>query len=254
MKKKILAIFMATMMSVSIAACGSSGESADTEATPGVTEEAEATPEATPETTVTPEVTEEIATPTQAEQVIAPYESDLTSGAYYVGFHIPEGVYNVTVNSGVGNILTKTGITSALGSASGVSYADSYNNLTLANGDVLTVTQSLNIKLSTQEAYYSTMQPYDNPATEPVELSAGSYVIGQDVPAGIYDMVATGDLVTVNTSDLNVNASLTNNETLAVSSAISYKNAELLEGATLTVQSGSVTLTPTADITPLTPQ
>lgn len=49
MKKKIIAIFMATMMSVSIAACGSSGGSADAEATPEVTEEAEATPEATEE-------------------------------------------------------------------------------------------------------------------------------------------------------------------------------------------------------------
>ncbi len=49
MKKKILAVFMATMMSVSVAACGSSGGSADAEATPEVTEEAEAKPEATEE-------------------------------------------------------------------------------------------------------------------------------------------------------------------------------------------------------------
>lgn len=68
MKKKIIAIFMATMMSVSIAACGSSGGSADAESTPEVTEEAEATPETTPETTATPEVTEGIATPTPEEQ------------------------------------------------------------------------------------------------------------------------------------------------------------------------------------------
>ena len=49
MKRKVLAIFMATMMSVSIAACGSSGGSADAEATPAATEETATTPEATEE-------------------------------------------------------------------------------------------------------------------------------------------------------------------------------------------------------------
>lgn len=44
MKKKILAVLMATMMSVSIAACGSSGGSADTETTPEVAEETEEEP------------------------------------------------------------------------------------------------------------------------------------------------------------------------------------------------------------------
>lgn len=247
MKKKILSLMLASLLIFSMAACGGAETPNSTE-TQEESTVSETTGTATPIPTVPP-----TATPTP-EPIIAPYETDLTSGAYYVGFHIPEGVYNVTVNSGVGNILTKTGITSALGSASGVSYADSYNNLTLANGDILKVTQSLNIKITTQEAYYSTMQSYNNTATQPMELSAGNYVIGQDIPAGIYDISTTGDLVTVNTNDFSVSATLTSNETLASSSATSYKNAELLEGQTLTVQSGAVTLTPTANITPLTPQ
>lgn len=64
---------------------------------------------------------------------------------------------------------------------------------------------SINIKISTQEAYYSTMRNYDNPATGEIEISAGTYSIGQDIPAGVYDMTIVSGTANVNTNDYSFN-------------------------------------------------
>lgn len=242
MKKKLATLLLAGALALSITACGGESDSSSNDSA---------------ETTEGENVNEdntESEEDSEPEQVIAPYETDLTCGYYVAGIHMPEGVYNLTVNSGLGNIMTKSGVTSSMGSGTGVEYAQSFDNLTLQNGDVLTVTQSLNIHIATNEAYYSSMTAYENPATEEKELTAGNYVIGQDVQAGLYDVtLVSGDLVNVNTTDYVVSTALTNNEILKESSATSCKNMELLEGQTLSVQSGTIKLTPCADNTPLTP-
>ncbi len=112
---------------------------------------------------------------------------------------------------------------------------------------------SINIKISTQEAYYSTMRNYDNPATGEMEISAGTYSIGQDIPAGVYDMTIVSGTANVNTNDYSFSAMLTDDVILAESVASSYKNLELLGGQILTVQSGTVKITATPNIVPLTP-
>lgn len=112
---------------------------------------------------------------------------------------------------------------------------------------------SINIKISTQEAYYSTMRNYDNPATGEMEISAGTYSIGQDIPAGVYDMTIVSGTANVNTNDYSFSAMLTDDAILAESVASSYKNLELLGGQILTVQSGTVKITATPNIVPLTP-
>lgn len=243
MKKKLVTLLLAGILALSVTACGDESSNSSNDTTEPSKEETTDT-----ENTKSQEETE-------PEQVIAPYETDLTCGYYVAGVHFPEGVYNLTVNSGLGNILTKSGVTSALGTGSGVEYAQSFDNLTLQNGDVLTVTQSLNIHLTTDEAYYSSMTAYDNPATEEKELSAGNYVIGQDIPAGLYDVsIVDGTIVNVNTDTLSVSTALTNDETLKSSTATTCKNAELIDGQTLTVSSGTIKLTPCADNEPLSPQ
>lgn len=236
MKKKIATLLIAGTLALSVTACGGSGDDASSTDSSETTE-AEETPAEEP------------------EQVIAPYETDLTCGYYVAGVHIPEGVYNVTVNSGLGNLMTRSGVSTALGSGSGVQYADSFNNLTLQNGDTLIITQSLNAHIASQEAYYSTMTEYDNPATEGKDLAPGNYVVGQDIQAGLYDVtMVSGDSATLNTNDYVVSTSITTNEILKSSMAESCKNFELTDGQTLLIQSGTVKLTPCADNVPLTPQ
>ena len=58
MKKKVLALFLATMMSMGIVACGSSDNS--TAAAPEVTGESSATPAPTKEASATPEATDDL--------------------------------------------------------------------------------------------------------------------------------------------------------------------------------------------------
>lgn len=239
MKKKLMGLGLTMAMVISLTACG--GGNSDNNASPAQDTSA-------PETTTSaPEAT------TEAPEVIAPFETDLQSGAYYVGLNIPEGIYNVTVNSGLGNIMTTSGVSSALGSGTAVEYADSFNNLTLANGDILTVTQSLDIKISTDEAYYSSMSSYENPATEEYEFDPGNYVVGTDVAAGIYDIEIVSGTANVNTDDYSFSTMLTDDDIISESAANSFKNAELLEGQTLVITSGTVKLTPSPDMSPLTP-
>lgn len=255
MKKKLVALMLAGAMAFSMAACGGSDEAEPAAEETQVEETEEASDSVQSSDTQNTESSGTDVSSEEPEQVIAPYETDLTCGYYMAGIHIPEGVYNISVNSGIGNIMTKTGVTSALGSGAGVEYADSYSNLTLQNGDVLTVTQSLNIHISTEEAYYSSMSPYTNPATEEKELGAGSYVVGQDIQAGVYDVsIVSGDIVNLNTSDYSFSTALTSNDTLKGSTATDCKNVELIDGQTLSVSSGTVKLTPCADNEPLTPQ
>lgn len=204
-----------------------------------------------PPTEKSTETVTEVTTATETEasteasaDIIEPYVAELEPGAYYVGLHIPEGIYNVKVISGIGNIMTTSGVTSAMGSNSAAEYAETYDNLTLENGDVLKVTQSLSIEISTEEAYYSTVSTYENPATERQDLSPGNYVVGENIPAGIYDISILEGTANVSLDDYSFTAMFSDNETLSESSGSSYKNLELLEGQTLQVSSGSVTLEP----------
>ena len=243
MKKKVFAVMLAAAMVLSLAACGGG----DSEKKDDKKAKSESTEK---EDTAKDEESEE---PAQQEAVTGPFETELEPGAYFVGLHIPEGVYNITVVSGLGSMLTKSGINSAMGSGSAVKYADSYDNATLANGDILTLTQTLKVKITTQEAYFSSMTSYENRAKEEKELSPGDYVIGQDVPAGIYDMSIVSGTANAKLDDYSFTAMLTDNAALAESSSTTFKNLELLEGRTLQISSGTVKLTPAPNITPIAP-
>ena len=254
MKNKIVTLMLVGMLAVSTAACGGPKDDSSS----GKQKES-ATEETGNETTPVEEKTDEPTqqeskdTPEPAADVIEPYETDLTPGSYTAGLHIPEGVYNVQVTSGLGTMMTSTGTVSAMGTGTAVEYATTFDNLTLKAGDTLELTQSLSVKITTQEANLSKMTGYDNPATEEKELSPGNYVVGQDIPAGLYDLSIVSGTANVTLDDYSFTAMLTDNAALAESTGTSYKNLELAEGRTVQVASGTVKLTPTADIAAPTP-
>ena len=66
-------------------------------------------------------------------------------------------------------------------------------------------------------------------------------------------MTIVSGTANVNTNDYSFSAMLTDYVILAESVASSYKNLELLGGQILTVQSGTVKITATPNIVPLTP-
>lgn len=254
MKNKIVTLILVGMLAVSTAACGGpkDDKSSDTQKESTVDDAGEETTP-TEEKTDDPEETEPEDAPEPAAEVIEPYETDLAAGTYVVGLHIPEGVYNVQVNSGLGTMMTSTGTVSAMGTGTAVEYATTFDNLTLKVGDTLELSQSLNVKITTQEANLTKMTGYDNPATEEKELSPGNYVVGQDISAGVYDLSIVSGTANITLDDYSFTAMLSDNATLAESTGTTYKNLELEEGRTVQVTSGTVKLTPTADIAAPTP-
>lgn len=261
--KRMIVVLMAAVLALTLVACGGSGSdeksnenttSAKSSETTG--EESSANPEESkaPAAESTSSESSSSAEP-QIEDVTAPHKVELSPGSYWVGLHIPEGVYNVQVISGIGNLMTKSGVTAALGSGAAADYGDTYNNLTLANGDILELTQSLTVQISTDEAHFNTTSNFKNPATETKELSAGTYTVGQDVYAGLYDLSAVeGMTINVSLSDYSFSAMLSADKSLAESSGSSYKNLELKDGQTLQVSSGTIKLSPVGPIETLRPQ
>ena len=260
MKKKILTMLLAAVLVVSLAACGSGGKeatekSANKSAASEDKKQAETkdNDEAGSQKEDTTKEPEKAAEETP-EVVTGPYETELEAGDYYVGSHIPEGVYNVEVVSGLGNMMTKSGIVTSLGSGTGVEYASTYENAALKNVDVLKLTQSLKVKISTQEATFSTMTGYENTAKEEKEFGPGDYLIGQDITPGYYDIsVVSGTIVNVSLTDGAFTGMFSSDPAMAESAGSSYKNVAFREGATLKVSTGSIKITPMANVTPITP-
>lgn len=249
MKNKFVTFMLIGMLAVSATACGGPKDDSSSD-----TQKESTTEEPGKDTPSAEEKADEPAdTPEPAADVIEPYETDLAPGTYTVGLHIPEGVYNVQVTSGLGTMMTSTGTVSAMGTGTAVEYATTFDNLTLKAGDTLELSQSLNVKITTQEANLTKMTGYDNPATEEKELSPGNYVVGQDIPVGVYDLSIVSGTANVTLDDYSFTAMLTDNAALAESTGTSYKNLELEEGRTVQVTSGTVKLTPTADIAEPTP-
>lgn len=261
--KRMIVVFMAAVLALALVACGGSGSddksnenttSSKTSETTG--EESSANTEESKETAAesTSSESSSSAEP-KIEDVTAPHKVELSPGSYWVGLHIPEGVYNVKVISGIGNLMTESGVTAALGSGAAADYGDTYNNLTLANGDILELTQSLTVQISTDEAHFNTTSNFKNPATETKELAAGTYTVGQDFSAGLYDLSAVeGMTINVSLSDYSFSAMLSADKNLSESSGSSYKNLELKDGQTLQVSSGTIKLSPVGPIETLRPQ
>jgi len=109
-----------------------------------------------------------------------------------------------------------------MGTGSVAEYSKTYNNATLSNGDILHLSQSLTVKISTQEACFSSMGSYENPASGEVELSAGTYNVSQDIPAGVYDVSVVNVTGNVTLVDYSFTAMLSADEALAESTGTTY--------------------------------
>lgn len=123
-----------------------------------------------------------------------PYETQLTAGHYIAGKDIPVGTYNITWISGNGNVMGgsifRGGINEIFGTDS--SYAiTSYANCTLNQGEVLTIMDDLKVDIASAAADVEGMVPRQQAAgLGTFQLSAGSYLIGQDIPAGTFNITA----------------------------------------------------------------
>ncbi|MCL2368463.1 MAG: S-layer homology domain-containing protein [Oscillospiraceae bacterium] len=120
-----------------------------------------------------------------------PVSFRLSAGQYIVGVDIPAGVYNVTAVSGAGNLqgevhslgfLGLNEILAAPGTPALVG-TQTFRNLRLTNGDVFRVMGNLVAEFAIRTP--SMPQPGTN-----FSLSVGQFVVGVDIPAGTYNVVA----------------------------------------------------------------
>lgn len=201
------------------------------EPTEGITE---STPEITPE--ATPEPTEEIVK-------TEPFEIELTAGNYVSGIDFPSGKYDLVAISGYGNVYTQdASLNEILGVEDDGLSIPTYNNAKLESDTIITIGGTLKLKISTDEAILSDLQPRTNDLTETIELSSGIYIAGEDFPAGTYNLVATKGFGNVFTSDGGLNEILSaENDDMSINE---FKNFPFAEGEELELSGVSINLVP----------
>ncbi len=115
----------------------------------------------------------------------------LPPGHYTAGVDIPVGYYKFYCVAGFGNVWTSnyndaSWINEILGYEMDA-YEGSYTDeVFLSKGTVLSLLGPT-IRIEATRADVKNLQPRVNPLTEGLTLKAGEYVVGKDIPAGVYD-------------------------------------------------------------------
>jgi|GEM_PF-2397271 len=205
-------------------------------------------------TTTTPEnQTSEATKPTEPTTIAV--DQQLTSGYYTAGIDFPSGTYDIEAVSGSGNVSSSNlDINAVMGTADANEslgtdlYEQQYSNIDLSDGVVLSVSGGVTIRITSAAADGGALEKREQPNTETVDLGNGNFEAGKDFPAGTYDITATSGSGNVSTSNLSINAIMgtsNSNNSLGIDMyEQKYKNIELKEGSTLTIDGVDIQLTP----------
>ena len=125
------------------------------------------------------------------------YDTELTSGEYIVGVHLPEGNYSAS-------LAEETGYMNVTDDENGIylyqsfGYEEEYDEVTemddirLFDGAIVNFSGDGILSFHTDTAQTQDMSREENPLTESVQLSTGgTYVAGEDFPEGVYDITAS---------------------------------------------------------------
>ena len=127
-------------------------------------------------------------------------------------------------------------------------YEQEYSNIDLPDGVVLSIS-GVTVRLTCDDASGAPLTPRNQEITETVELGNGNFVAGEDFPAGVYNIVAVsggGNVSSSNLYDGGINAIMgteDQNELMDMYEP-EYKNIDLPEGTTLTIDGVQVQLVP----------
>lgn len=123
-------------------------------------------------------------------------EYTLTAGHYYAGIDIPCGKFDVTAESGSGNIITTNmysgGVNGMFGGpdADRDLYKEGYNGIKLPQGESMQITNDLVVKV-TYSRIDSDFSGRTEDTANKITLTPGNYDAGEDFPAGLYTIRAT---------------------------------------------------------------
>ena len=168
----------------------------------------------------------------------------------------PAGKYDIVAVSGGGNVSSSNAFSGGINAVMGTEeqnevadmYEQEYKNIDLPEGVVLSIS-GVTVRLTCDDASGAPLTPRNQEITETVDLGNGNFVAGEDFPAGVYNIVAVsggGNVSSSNLYDGGINAILgteDQNELMDMYEQ-EYKNIDLPEGTTLTIDGVQVQLVP----------
>mgnify|MGYP006991765634 FL=1 len=193
------------------------------------------------------------------------YDTELGYGEYVVGTDIPEGTYEVTLQSGYGSFQTDDPDNSIyLYGYFSENASDEDEDITemedvrLYEGAHVMIGEDVVLAFHTENGQTGQVQSEDNPLSVTYTLQPEKkYTVGKEIPAGVYDVSGTkdwavmeyeiylGELYDEEYDSLNYQSYSIMVE--AGSENAIYKNAVLTEGTEITV-TGKMILTPSKKI------
>ena len=184
------------------------------------------------------------------------FDQEFSSGNYTAGVDFPAGKYDIVAVSGGGNVSSSNAFSGGINAVMGTEdqnelmdmYEQEYKNIDLPEGVVLSIS-GVTVRLTCDDASGAPLTPRNQEITETVDLGNGNFVAGEDFPAGVYNIVAVsggGNVSSSNLYDGGINAILgteDQNELMDMYEQ-EYKNIDLPDGTTLTIDGVQVQLVP----------
>ena len=193
------------------------------------------------------------------------YDTELGYGEYVVGTDLPEGTYDVTLQSGYGSFQTQDPDNSIyLYGYFSENASDEDEDITemedvrLYEGAHVMIGEDVVLAFHTENGQTGQMQSEDNPLSVTYTLQPEKkYTVGKEIPAGVYDVSGTKDLAVMEYEiylgelyDEEYDSLNYQNYSIMVEAGNEnaiYKNAVLTEGTEITV-TGKMILTPSKKI------
>jgi hypothetical protein len=133
-------------------------------------------------------------------------EYELSAGNYTAGIDIPAGKSNVVAVSGTGNLSSSNMFSGGINEMFGVDdgngfYTESFNGLKLSEGDVLTVSGRLTIKMEYTDIQSNVVERIYGEENK-ITLTDGNYEAGVDFPEGTYNIAAVSGAGNLSSSNM----------------------------------------------------
>lgn len=170
------------------------------------------------------------------------YSATLGAGNYTVGIDIPAGKYNLTAQSGYGNVSSSNMYDGGLNEVMGTeqSAQKTFTGAKFDKDVTLSISGSLTLQISSDAADVQNLAARKNTATKEYTFSSGNYTCGTDFEPGEYVITAASGYGNVN-SDNMYDGGL--NEVMGTTNGglSQFSNAEFKNGTQLQI-SGGVTI------------
>lgn len=134
------------------------------------------------------------------------YSTELSAGHYIAGVDFPAGTYNITAVSGAGNVSSSNmhsgGLNELMSGAANGNYISSFENAKFEAGTKLSISSSVTISLSSDDADASKVSGRTEDSSKAITLESGDYIAGKDFPEGTYNIVGTGGIGNVSSDNM----------------------------------------------------